>query len=251
MQTDVTEMASQPYRLPIYNLRWSAIFAGLVVGVATNLFLVLLGAAAGLAAFDVSAGGDRSILLAASAWNTVSMVLAALAGGYIAARTSGLRRTPDGILHGVVAWGVTMLLSAILATSAAGATLGGLFATAAPRGAGDVVRSVDRGDRQAAIDELQSRLGLSPDQANRIVDQALIMAGREDAASPQGRAEAQQTVRTASIASGWLSAAILLSLLAAMGGGYLGARGTRRVGGEETRRRTTFAPGTVADMRME
>lgn len=239
--------ATEPYRLPLYSLRWSAVFAGLVVGIATNLFLMLLGAAAGLAVFDVGDSvTEASVPLAAAIWNALSMIVSAFAGGYVAARTAGMRRASDGILHGVVAWGVTMLISAFLVTSLTGATLASVFggnnaAASAAAGmdsstAAQVAGNIQEGDRQEAIGVLRDRLGVSADQAARMVDQALILSGRAGAASPQSRAVTQESLRTASMASGWLSAAILLSLLAAMGGGLIGARGTRR------EVRTTTAP---------
>lgn len=243
---------TETYNLPLNAVRWSAIFAGLVVGIATNLFLMLLGAAAGLAVFDVGENvADTGIPIAAAIWNALSMIIAAFAGGYVAARTANMRRASDGILHGVVAWGVTMLISAFVITSATSATLASLFnfggnntaATAGTTGgrspAAEAAGSIQRGDRDEAISVMQDRLGLSADQASRLVDQALALSGREGAASPAGRAAAQETLHTASVASGWLSAAILLSLLSAVGGGLMGARGTRR----EVRR--TVAGGTT------
>lgn len=234
--------AEPVYRMPLYTLRWTAVFAGLVVGIATNLFLMLLGAAAGLAVFDVGENvADTGIPIAAAIWNALSMIVSSFAGGYVAARTAGMRRASDGILHGVVAWGATMLISAFVVTSVTSATLGSLFGgnnnATANNTAAEVARNIGAGDRQDAINVLRDRLNLSTDQASRLVDQALALSGREGAASPQGRAAAQETLRTASVASGWLSAAILLSLLAAMGGGLIGARGTRR----EVRRTTTTA----------
>lgn len=228
MALEMTHTVSSESHLPLHALRWSAIFAGLVVGIATNLFLLLLGAAAGLAVFDVGET-NNAVPMAVAVWNAVCMIVAAFAGGYVAARTANMRRASDGILHGVVAWGVTMLISAFFVTSVAGATLGAMFGSPTARTAGsEVAGSLDRGNRQEAISVLRDRLGISTDQATRLVDQALALSGREESASPAGRAAAEETLHTASIASGWLSGAILLSLLAAMGGGLLGARGTRR-----------------------
>lgn len=233
------------YRTPLAAIRWGAIIAGLAVGIATNLFLMLLGAAAGLAVLDVGENAEGGVV-AAAVWNAVSMIIAAFAGAYVAARSAGLRRTADGVLHGVVAWGVTMLLSAFLLTSLAGTAFGAMLgaSTSGQRAAGaDIARQIDEGSRQDAIASLSERLDISRDQASRLVDQALVLSGREEAASAEGREAAQDTLRTASMASGWLSGAILLSLFAAMGGGLLGARGTRR----EVRRTTvTSGPGAAA-----
>lgn len=237
MQLDVTDPVVRTYRLPSFNLRWSGVFAGLVVGIATNLFLMLLGAAAGLAVFEIGES-NASIPLAVAIWNTICMVLAAFCGGYVAARSTGMRRASDGLLHGAVAWGATMLLSALLATSATGAALGSIFALSSNRttAAEPPVASLNLSDRQEAARVLESRFGLTVEQANRAVDQAMALSGHEENATPAGRAAAERSLHTASIASGWLSAAILLSALAAMGGGAVGARGARRLAGAQLRR---------------
>lgn len=167
------------------------------------------------------------------------MVLAAFAGGYVAARSAGMRRASDGVLHGIVAWGVTMLLSVLLATSATGIGLGSLFAMTSSNGnaaPAESVANLNLGDRQEAARVLEERLGLSAEQASRVVDQALVLSGREERASPAGREAAERSLHAASVASGWLSAAIVLSLLAAMAGGLAGARGARRLAGAQLRR---------------
>jgi hypothetical protein len=241
MALEVTQKYVAPSRLPFVNLRWSAVFAGLAVGISANLFLLLVGGAAGLAMFTTEARpSGEGIAMAAALWNTLCMLIGAFVGGYVAARASGMRRSRDGILHGAVCWGMTMLLSAILAGSAAGSALSGMFSaiSSEPGAAASVARSAQTGDRQSAVSTLQSQLGLTEEQASRLYDQAQVLAGREQGGA-QMQEETREGMRTASMASGWLSGAILLSLLAAMGGGMLGARATRRLGGPELRRVVT------------
>lgn len=237
--TDTTVWADRP---PLLNLRWSGIFAGLVVGIAINLLLMLIGAAVGLAALNVAQPvNDATIPAAAALWNTVSMLLAAFFGAYVAARSAGLRRRSDGVLHGVVAWGVTLLVSAFVAGSATGAAIGSLFA-GQPGGASAAAQAasgITEGNRAEAASILQQRLGLSTEQANRIVDQAMVLSGHERGVSPADRADTEQTLHVATVASGWLSVAVVLSLLAAVGGGMAGARGARRHDGVAVQRRTT------------
>ncbi|HEX6733634.1 MAG TPA: hypothetical protein VF096_02380 [Azonexus sp.] len=221
----------EPYRLPLRPLRWGAVLAGLAVGIATNMFLILLGAAAGLAVFEAGETDGTGVSMAVAIWNTISMVAAAFTGGYVAARTAGMRRASDGVLHGVVAWGATLLISILLVTSVAGTTLGTLFNVTSPaeRMAGsEIIGKIDAGNRQEAIATMSSRFGLTMEQATQLVDEALVLSGRGEQAPAQSREATENTLRTASIASGWLSGAILLSLFAAIGGGLLGARGTRR-----------------------
>lgn len=229
--THTPTTTAEPYHLPLHALRWGAVAAGLAVGIATNLFLILVGAATGLAVFDAGEAGEAGVPMAVAIWNTISMVVAAFTGGYVAARTAGMRRSADGVLHGVVAWGATLLISVFVVTAMVGTTLGALFNVVSPseRTAGsEIARQLGAGDRQEAIATMRERFGLSTEQASQLVDEALVLSGRENQASPQSREGADTTLRNASIASGWLSGAILLSLLSAIGGGLLGARGTRR-----------------------
>lgn len=244
MQLNISETSATSLRMPLLNLRWGGIFAGLAVGIASNLLLLLVGVSIGLSAFDVTRSFGQTASIAAVAWNVACMVIAAFVGGYVAARAAGMHRTSDGVLHGAVSWGVTMLVSTILATSATTSLFGTLFSTGAASGAAngmassmsggggaEVAGRIQQGDRQAAVDALTSRLGISADQAGKVVDQALIASGHPESASQAGRDDAEQAMKTAGIVTSSLSASVILSLLAAIGGGLLGARGTRRVMG--------------------
>lgn len=244
MQLEITETStSLTPRLAFFNVRWGAIFAGLVVGLASNFLLVLIGTATGLSMFNVgNMPSGQTVSVAASLWNTASMIIAAFIGGYVAARASGLKRASDGILHAVVAWGLTLLLSIMLATSTAGTAIGSMLPTTTQNGAvthsaGIInnLNNLDNGNRQAAVASLQRNLNLTPSQANEIVDQALILSGRAEEAAPSSREATQSTVNVAATVSAWLAASIILSLLTAIGGGLSGTRGSRRI----LHRRTT------------
>lgn len=228
MRAEVNESYVKSYRLPLFNLRWSAVLAGLVVGVTSELVLLLLGAAVGLGYINAGArASEEGLLFAASLWNGFAMVTAAVIGGYIAARASGMRRTADGVLHGVLAWGVAMLTLLVLATSTAGTVLVEMFDSASRPAAAENVRPLDDAEREAVLDILVDRLGISGAQADVIADQIQVPTGRRREARTDG--EARQALHAASMLSGWLSIAILLSLVGAIGGGILGSRGMRRV----------------------
>src|SRR5215510_10460090 len=117
------------WHIPAQALRWNAVFAGMAVGIAVHLLLSVLGGAAGLTLSSASHSGVQPAALPvlAGVWSAASLVVAAVAGGYVAARSTGLRRTGDGALHGAVAWGATTVFFALLAAIGAGATLGGFF----------------------------------------------------------------------------------------------------------------------------
>lgn len=193
--------------LPINAVRWSAVLAGMAVGIAVQIVFNLGGIAFGLA---LNLRGDEYVIrLAPSAWNTLSMLAGALVGGYVAARASALRRIADGMLHGMVAWGATTLVFAVLASTTAGA-LSGLFNTIAEIGRLGVVAAAEAGS----------------------------------AISTPGPVTAGRAARAAATASGWLAVAIVLSLLAALVGGALGARGARRF------THGTLRPGLTPNVRV-
>ncbi len=243
-------------RRPLFPaIRWGAVLAGVAVGISVQLVLTLLGIASGLSMTSVQQGEAPGT--GAMIWAGISMLLSALIGAYVAGRMSGLKRKTDGILHGVVSWAVTTLLFVVLATSAGGSLLAGLFsslgqgATAmAQSGAspGGMTAMLNRqlgvnvtpesmrtlqshiaaGRRDQAINYMSSSMGVERDRAATVVDQALIMSGSPEQASPQGRAAADRAIRGASTAAWVVFAAVALSLALSVVGGLLGAMGARR-----------------------
>lgn len=238
-------------RRPLFSgIRWGAVLAGVAVGISVQLVLTLLGIASGLSLSSVSAveGPATGALI----WAGLSMLIAALIGSYVAGRMSGLKRKTDGVLHGFVSWAVTTLLFVFLATSAGGSLLSGLFSSVNPGAvaaqSGGVTALINRqmgtnvsteslrtlqehiaaGRRDQAIDYMSSSMGVQRDRAAGIVDQALILSGSPEQASPAGRDAAnralRQAGRTAWIAFGAVSLSLILSLL----GGAIGAMSARR-----------------------
>lgn len=283
MEAQVVEAQRAVSRRPFFSqIRWSAIIAGITVGIGTNILLALLGVAIGLTAIDPQSSEPvGSIPIGTGIWSGISMLISAFVGGYVAARMSGLCRIGDGLLHGFVSWGSTTVLFAFLTTTAVGSLLGGAFnvigkslqgagqiaATAtqnsdtANAGAGggitDQLRSMITGsptggdvspeamsalqsalqanDRQRAVDVMVNQMGVAPDRANQMADQASAVFG------PQGeqkvREAADTTVNALSTASWWLFFGLLLSLGLGVWGGVMGVRATsNRVAGHPSQR---------------
>ncbi len=243
-------------RRPLFPaIRWGAVLAGVAVGISVQLVLTLLGIASGLSMTSVQQGeapGTGALI-----WAGISMLISALVGAYVAGRMSGLKRKTDGILHGVVSWAVTTLLFVVLATSAGGSLLSGLF-SGVGQGASAMAQSgasaggltsllnrqlgtnvsadnmrtlqghITAGRRDQAIDYMSTTMGVQRDRASTIVDQALILSGSPDQASPQGRAAADRAIQGASTAAWVVFGAVALSLVLSFVGGALGAMGARR-----------------------
>lgn len=110
------------------HIRWSAVFAGFVVGIAVQMVLTLLGLAVGAWTIDVHESQTaEGIPLGTGIWTGLSMLVSAFIGGYVTSRLSGVSIRSDGVYHGAVVWGVTWLVFAWLTTTAMATMVGGLF----------------------------------------------------------------------------------------------------------------------------
>ncbi|QBM76101.1 hypothetical protein E2E30_10240 [Sphingomonas sp. AAP5] len=113
-------------------ISWGAIFAGVVLAIAIQLVLGILGTGIGLSLVDPVEGttpGATGFGIGAGLYWIVTTVIALGAGGYAAARVAGVHDRFDGLVHGLVVWGVTLILTLYLLTSAVGGIIGGAFRT--------------------------------------------------------------------------------------------------------------------------
>ncbi|UAJ10102.1 hypothetical protein [Polymorphobacter megasporae] len=113
-------------------LSWGAIFAGVVIAVAVQLVLGILGAGIGLTMVDPVNGttpGAAGFGIGAGIYWLVTTIVALGAGGYAAARVAGVHERFDALVHGLVVWGVTLIMTLYLLTSAVGGIIGGGFRT--------------------------------------------------------------------------------------------------------------------------
>jgi hypothetical protein len=149
----------------VKRVSWSAILAGVTVAVAVQLVLSLLGAGIGfglVAPGFADIPGASSFGMGAGVWWLLSTMIALVAGGYTAAWLAGNTLRFDGMLHGLVTWGVTLLLTFYLLTTAIGGLIGGAFgmvggiAAGAASAAGDGLR--------AAAPQMAALTGGSPEQ---------------------------------------------------------------------------------------
>lgn len=232
---------------------WSAVLAGVAIAVSVQLVLMMLGVASGVALANLSMGETTSY--GALIWASGSIMIAAFVGAYVAGHMSGLRRKMDGVLHGVICWAVSVLLALILATTTSGSLISGLVSNLiqggvviAPSGA-NVASMLNRqsgpnmestslrtlqeyvlsGRRDQAIDYLTGSMNVQRERAASIVDQALIISGASEQASPEGRAAAARVVKDFRAASWTTFIAVLISVALSCLGGALGALGTQRV----------------------
>ncbi len=104
---------------------WSAIFAGVVVGLTAESLLNLLGIGLGLISFTgYAAGITKTISTTSIVWLVVSAILSMAMAGWVVGRLSGLNCKIAGALHGVVAWALATLFTFILVTNIFGTIIG-------------------------------------------------------------------------------------------------------------------------------
>lgn len=186
-------------------LSWGAVFAGVVIAVAVQLVLGILGAGIGLTMVDPFEGttpGAAGFGIGAGIFWLITTVIALGAGGYAAARVAGVHDRFDALVHGLVVWGVTLILTLYLLTSVVGGIIGGAFRTvgAVAGAAGSTVgaaapaaASVAGIDKQDVRSEAAAYLSDAPnDPAQMTPEQAQTAIAKELPAMARGGAEGQQ-----------------------------------------------------------
>jgi hypothetical protein len=124
-----TNVASDERYSAVKRISWGAIFAGTIVALVVQIMLSLLGVGIGLGVINPASAADLTGLgIGAAIWLVVSTLIALFIGGFVAGRLAGMPIRGDGILHGVVVWGLGTLVSLYLATSAVGGAVSGVAA---------------------------------------------------------------------------------------------------------------------------
>ena len=172
-------------------ISWAAIFGGVILALAIQLVLSLLGAGIGLGTVSTNAGdapSASSLGIGTGIWWVISSCLAIAAGGYVAAWLAGVEIRFDGVLHGLITWGITTLVTFWLLTSAIGGIIGGGFSAL-----GTVTSAAGSGLSDAAR-PIAEATGVSPDMLQQQA-QAYLQPTNPDPTtmSPQ---DAQKAVAT-------------------------------------------------------
>jgi hypothetical protein len=142
-------------------ISWGAVLAGVAIVIAVQISLSVLGLGVGLSTIDLRAGDTPqvgSFGLGAGLWWLISNLIALIIGGYVAARLSGMPLRGDGILHGLLTWAVTLVITIYLLTTGVGGMVGGAFHVV-----GNTLSSVGQGVAQA-VPQAANAAGASADQ---------------------------------------------------------------------------------------
>ena len=194
------------------SLRWGAIIGGTVAALGIGALLYSLGLALGLSAIDPEDPGSlRPSSIFTGVWALVVPLVALFVGGFVAARGAGAWTRMSSALHGLVMWGLTVvagmwLLGTIASTLVSGAAAMGRTA----------VSVIDRDASRDAAAEFQGRAERAQERARR---------------NPaESREEALQVAEDTGKAFWGVFGALLLGVIAAIGGALAGTakRGRRR-----------------------
>ena len=201
-------MGEDAHTIMINRVSWGAIFAGVVVGLVTQVLLTMLGVGIGIATLDPGAGDNPSastFSIGSGIWYVLSGIIAAYVGGYVAARMSGKTVATTGALHGLTTWAFTTLLVLYLLSTAVGSIVGGTFSGVAGA-VGGVGQTVARaaGPMLAEADPLDAMegqiraTGNDPEALNAAAVNAMrALVTGDEAQAETARQEATQALATA------------------------------------------------------
>lgn len=222
MNLESTELARVAHRQSLPGIRWNAVFGGMCVGMAAYVLLMLAGVGIGLAAAE---GAGADVPGAALLLNLVSALLAAALGAFVTARAADLRRPSDGVIHGLVVWGVATVAAALFALVAMRDVAGGMLLVLAHQQASrTAIAQIDRNEpwRNGTIS-----VRLEPGTDDRS-DLPRRTGWENRAAAAMAEAPAKREMGLPGYANLMLCAAIAMGLFGGIAGGLLGTRRPRR-----------------------
>lgn len=187
-------------------ISWSAVFAGVLVAIVTQMLLTLLGLGIGFGTIDAvdEQNPTAGLGIGSAIWYIVTSLLSLFLGGWVAGRMASTPRLFDGIIHGVLTWCLVTLLTIYFLTTTIGSIIGGVgsllggiistagsaVASAAPA-VGNMVQNqlqangidtdnIDLNNLRNEVNTILRQTGdpnLSPDALNRKANQAVNQAG--------------------------------------------------------------------------
>ena len=228
--------------LPVRSrVSWGAILAGAVLALALYFLLTLLGGAIGL---TIGPDTDAAALgTGAAIWAILVTVVCLFAGGYLASQFTVGENKVEGAVYGALVWatvfamllwlmasGVKAGFNAMVGVATAGGAAVGTVVDAVPT---EALAKVDMTDieglaKRAGLDQAQidSLKATAETEAQQAADAAADPQNRRDArqAASEAASQTAEEIADATATVTWLTfAGTLLSMLAAVLGGYVGA----------------------------
>ena len=197
----------------VSRVRWNAIFAGLVVGLVVQALLTLLGLAIGFNAMNPATGNYAGVGIGSGIWLMISAIISTYLGGWVAASLANVSYRSDGMIHGVLTWGMLMIVTIYLLGTSLGMMIGGTFnlMSAAVTGASQGVATT--ATQQQGVATIREQVNILTQR----MQQKKVQQG-------QAAVREEQTTRAAAKVAWFAFFASLLSLLAGAFGGIAGFR---------------------------
>lgn len=189
--------------IPRPRMSWQAVIAGVVMVMAVEVLMGVLGAGIGFGMVHPGSADSpdmASFATGAGLWSLGSTVLALIVGGWAAARLAGVASRSDGMLHGLLIWALTLLVAVYLIASAAGGVLSMLGGVASAAGGGLRAMAPQIAGMGMGAPGEQARAllqapqggdlaGMSPEDAQKEVTRLLpeMAAGGDRGAQARGR----------------------------------------------------------------
>jgi hypothetical protein len=173
-------------------ISWGAVIAGAIIVIAIQVTLSVLGVGIGLSTVDPAAGDSpqgTSMGIGAGIWWVISNLIGLVIGGYVAARLSGAPARGDGIIHGVLVWAVTLLITMYLLTTSVGSIVGGAFNVV-----GSTISGVGQSVAQV-VPQAAEAAGISPQQIRQQAEELLRPEQPGALSAEQARSELVAALR--------------------------------------------------------
>jgi len=245
-------------------ISWGGVFGGVLAGIGTLLLLTSLGLAVGISAVDPRNPDAGTIGTGAAIWTTLTLLISLFVAGWASTRLSMLWERTTALFEGALVWVMSLILILYLTANGIGLVASGAFGllgSAAQSAGAAMAPALDAsGMSSGGVDEMLTKLrdprtasmvanatGMSQQEASQELSQisGRVEAARNDPA--QAAAQARQglsdltararqnmsqkaaQMQPEATATAWIAfAALLLSLLAAIGGAAVGRRNVER-----------------------
>lgn len=204
--TENPEVVATPSRLT--RISWGSVIAGVVIAIIIQVTLNMLGLAIGAGVLEpgeVQPNIGPAFGTGLVIWLSATTLLSIFAGGYVTSRLAGNPDTTDGMIHGLLTWGVGTLVALFLLSSTASNVFNGV-ASALGQGMALIGSSVSEvapevadalSLQESALTTIQEEVGSLPTEEDTSIGVELPIAVvellREDSESEQA-AETRQTV---------------------------------------------------------
>lgn len=214
-----------------FRLSWGAIWAGLVIATVVQIVLSVLGMAIGLSAYDPGADSLGGFGIGAAIWFIATAIISLFLGGMALGRLAGILKRKDGVLHGIVMWGMSTLLAVWMVANGVGMLVGTTMNTLTRTTSAVVSGAVAAtGSVGAAVANRPAGAPALPQRAQNALDTAESRVQAELNRLPPGDSmramagDVAAATRTGAASVAWVAlATMILSLGAAVWGAGLTA----------------------------